>query len=121
MSTFRSEHIYEKRMESVQPFPRWALGCFWRPDGIPVWQDTRLIADDQKNYGMDETHAQQFAETLCRHLGVRTKYLVAGYEDRLYYLWKEASQPVNVDWVTLNLRDSKNRNDLVTSRRLIHV
>ena len=23
-----------------------------------------------------------------------------GYEDRLYYLWKEANQPANVDWLT---------------------
>ena len=35
------------------------------------------------------------------------------FEDTLYYLWKEDSQPLNVDWVTLNLRDSKHRNDMV--------
>ncbi|EIJ33959.1 DUF2126 domain-containing protein [Thiothrix nivea] len=96
-----------------EPFPRWALACFWRVDGLPIWKNQRLIADDQKDYGFGDAEAKQFSETLCGHLGLKSKYLVPGYEDRLYYLWKEANQPANVDWLTLNLRDSKNRNDLV--------
>ena len=96
-----------------EPFPRWALACFWREDGLPIWKNKNLIADDQKDYGFGEAEAKLFSETLCRNLGLQTKYLVPGYEDTLYYLWKEANQPVNVDWVTLNLRDSKHRNDMV--------
>nr|HPQ95830.1 transglutaminase family protein [Thiolinea sp.] len=96
-----------------EPFPRWALSCFWRPDGLPVWKNPDLIADDQKNYGFGDAEARRFAETLCRHLDLGSRYLVPGFEDRLYYLWKEAGQPANVDWLTLNLRDSKHRNDLV--------
>ncbi|MEB4591776.1 transglutaminase family protein [Candidatus Thiothrix sp. Deng01] len=96
-----------------EPFPRWALACFWRVDGLPVWKDQSLIADDQKDYGFGDDAAKQFAETLCRNVGLHTRYLVPGYEDRLYYLWKEANQPANIDWLTLNLRDSKHRNDLV--------
>lgn len=96
-----------------EAFPRWALSCFWRVDNAPIWKDPRWIADDQRDYGYNASHAQQFAQTLCRNLGLAERYLVLGYEDRLYYLWKEASQPLNVDWLTLNLRDSKHRNDLV--------
>ncbi|MEZ5534008.1 MAG: transglutaminase family protein [Thiolinea sp.] len=96
-----------------EPFPRWALGCFWRPDGLPVWKDQQLIADDTRDYGFGEAEAKRFAEHLCSKLKLSDKYLVPGYEDRLYYLWKEASQPANVNWLTLNLRDTKNRNDLV--------
>lgn len=96
-----------------EPFPRWALACFWREDGLPIWKNKDLIADDQRDYGFDDKHAKQFTELLCKHLGLQHKYIVPGYEDTLYYLWKEANQPVNVEWVTLNLRDSKHRNDLV--------
>ncbi len=96
-----------------EPFPRWALGCFWRPDGKPVWGEQRWLAEDGKDYGFGEREAKRFAEVLSSQLGISSTYLRPGYEDRLYYLWKEASQPVNVDWLTLNLRDSKHRNDLV--------
>lgn len=96
-----------------EPFPRWALGCFWRPDGLPIWKDPSLVADDQKDYGFTDADAKRFMETACAHLGLDHKYITPGYEDRLYYLWKEASQPANVDWLTLNLRDSRHRNDLV--------
>ncbi|MEZ5447778.1 MAG: transglutaminase family protein [Thiolinea sp.] len=96
-----------------EPFPRWALACFWRTDELPIWKNQELIADDQKDYGFGDAEAKQFSEALCRQLGLKEKYLVPGFEDRLYYLWKEANQPVNVDWLTLNLRDSKHRNDLV--------
>ncbi|HPE60279.1 MAG TPA: transglutaminase family protein [Thiolinea sp.] len=96
-----------------EPFPRWALSCFWRTDGLPIWKNPHLIADDRKDYGFGDAEARRFAETLCHHLGLGNRYLVPGFEDRLYYLWKEAGQPANVDWLTLNLRDSKHRNDLV--------
>jgi uncharacterized protein (DUF2126 family) len=106
-------HFGQGKWYPGEPFPRWALGCFWRPDGLPVWKDQKLIADDSKDYGFGEAEAKQFAELLCAKLELPAKYLVPGYEDRLYYLWKEASQPANVDWLTLNLRDTKHRNDLV--------
>ncbi len=106
-------HFGQGKWYPGEPFPRWALGCFWRPDGLPVWQDQKLIADDTKDYGFGEAEAKQFMGVMCSKLGLSEKYLVEGYEDRLYYLWKEANQPANVDWLNLNLRDTKNRNDLV--------
>jgi uncharacterized protein (DUF2126 family) len=27
-----------------EPFPRWALGCFWREDGQPLWRRTELLS-----------------------------------------------------------------------------
>lgn len=98
-----------------EPFPRWALGCFWRPDGKSVWLEQKWLAEDGKDYGLTEEDAKRFTDTLCTSLGISTTYARAGYEDRLYYLWKESNQPPNVDWLTLNLRDSKHRNDLVLS------
>ena len=96
-----------------EPFPRWALACFWREDGLPIWKNKQLVADDQRDYGFGDAEAKRFTEALCANLGLADKYIVPGFEDTLYYLWKEANQPVNVDWITLNLRDSKHRNDLV--------
>jgi len=29
-----------------EPLPRWAIGCYWRPDGVPVWRDPSLLLAD---------------------------------------------------------------------------
>ena len=34
-----------------EPLPRWALSCYWRKDGVPLWEDQTLFAG--------ETAAQQ--------------------------------------------------------------
>ncbi len=106
-------HYGQGKWYPGEPFPRWALGCFWRPDGKRVWNNQRLLAEDAKDYGYTHTDARRFTEVLATQLGLAERYIVPGFEDKLYYLWKEANQPANIDWLTLNLRDSKHRNDLV--------
>ena len=29
-----------------EPLPRWALSCYWRKDGVPLWEDQSLFAGD---------------------------------------------------------------------------
>jgi uncharacterized protein (DUF2126 family) len=31
-----------------EDFPRWALGCYWRNDGLPIWHDPALLANKLK-------------------------------------------------------------------------
>jgi uncharacterized protein (DUF2126 family) len=77
--------------------PRWAISCFWRRDGVPIWEKARLIAEDGKDYGYTTQHAQRFLEALTRRLQVDASVAMAAYEDSFYYLWKERRLPVNVD------------------------
>jgi uncharacterized protein (DUF2126 family)/transglutaminase-like putative cysteine protease len=77
--------------------PRWALSCYWRKDGIPIWDNPRLIAEDAKDYGYASEDARKFLEALSRRLQVNASFAMAAYEDSFYYLWKERRLPVNVD------------------------
>ncbi|MFO1417127.1 MAG: transglutaminase family protein [Methylotetracoccus sp.] len=90
-------HYGQGKWYPGEPLPRWALGCFWRTNGQPLWRDPELIADERHDYGHGVEEAERFASALSRRLGLEDRYLVPGFEDWIYYLWREASQPANLD------------------------
>ncbi len=92
-----------------EQLPRWALGCFWRKDGVPVWQDDSLIADERQDYGHGIPEAQRLMEELVRLLEVNGKHAMPGYEDIYYHLWRERRLPANVDPLQSNLKDEMER------------
>jgi uncharacterized protein (DUF2126 family) len=89
--------------------PRWALSCYWRKDGVAVWEDARLIAVDDKDYGYTSEDARRFLEALTRRLQVDVSVAMRAYEDSFYYLWKERRLPVNVNPLDPKLEDPVER------------
>ena len=102
-------HFGQGKWYPGEQLPRWAYGCFWRKDGLPVWQDPELLADIAKDYGMTHEHAEKFTRSLAKHLGVDADHLIPAYEDVYYYLWKEGTLPDNVDPLKANLKDPLER------------
>ena len=80
-----------------EPLPRWSFGVYWRKDGQPIWKDYTLVADETKPAGSTENDAHAFGVRLAEKLGIPKRYLVPGFEDVWFYLWKERRLPVNVD------------------------
>ncbi len=95
-----------------EPLPRWSLGCFWRQDGVAVWQEEHWLAEEDQKYEYTLQDAQRFIQQLSRRLGLSTDYIVAGYEDVLYYLWKEGNVPANLDPKTATLKEDLERQRL---------
>ena len=106
-------HYGQGKWYPGESLPRWALGCYWRKDGLPVWKDHRWIADISKDYGLGTADAKVFIETLADCLGVGKRYIREGYEDILYYLHKEQQLPVNVDPTDPRLDDPEARARMV--------
>jgi uncharacterized protein (DUF2126 family)/transglutaminase-like putative cysteine protease len=110
-----------------EPLPRWAYNCYFRRDGEPVWRDPSLFAKEPSEASATEpateSHARAFAEALCRHLGVDPRFLVPGYEDAFYYLWREGRLPSNVDPFDSRLENETERAGLrrVFQQGLKHV
>jgi uncharacterized protein (DUF2126 family)/transglutaminase-like putative cysteine protease len=102
-------HYGQGKWYPGEQLPRWALGCFWRTDGEPVWQNPELIAKDDVQYGFDETHASRFINALARRLDVGEDSTIAAYEDAWYYLWKERRLPDNVDPFDSKLSEPEER------------
>ncbi|MDP9052328.1 MAG: transglutaminase family protein, partial [Acidobacteriota bacterium] len=63
-----------------EALPRWALSCYWRADGVPVWEKRELIADEDKEYGLGVGDALKFGEALTRRLQVSVENLLPAYE-----------------------------------------
>ncbi|HVV70248.1 MAG TPA: transglutaminase family protein, partial [Verrucomicrobiae bacterium] len=95
-----------------ESLPRWALSCYWRKDGVPIWKNGSLIADETKNYGFGEKEAKALAVQIGETLGVETRWLLPGYEDVFYYTWKERRLPSNVTPDRSNLKDKEERERL---------
>lgn len=105
-------HFGQGKWYPGEPLPRWALQCFWRVDGQPVWRDPALIADDARDYGYTGEDALRFLKTLCRRLQVSDGNILTAYEDALYYIWRERKLPVNVDVLESKLGDAREREEL---------
>jgi uncharacterized protein (DUF2126 family) len=90
-------HFGQGKSYPGEPLPRWALSCFWRKDGTPVWKEPALVAREGASYGVTSDDAGRFLRALAVRLGVNPGYTVAGYEDVFFYLWRERRLPVNVN------------------------
>ncbi len=105
-------HYGQGKWYPGEPLPRWALGCYWRRDGVALWRDDSLIADESKNYGHGPEEARVLGALIAESLGVNTRFLIPGYEDVFYYTWKERRLPSNVDPVKSNLKNPLERERL---------
>jgi uncharacterized protein (DUF2126 family)/transglutaminase-like putative cysteine protease len=108
-------HFGQGKWYPGEQLPRWALGCYWRRDGVPVWREPGLVADDTRDYGADAPLARRFIARLATRLGVDPGFAIPAFEDVWYYLWRERRLPTNVDPLESYLEDPQER------RRLAHV
>ena len=105
-------HYGQGKWYPGEPLPRYALAAYWRKDGVPIWKDDSLIADESKDYGHGAKEAKALATRLAQVLEVDPKNLLPGYEDIFYYTWKERRLPSNVTPEKTNLKDKQERERL---------
>ncbi|HEX6462926.1 MAG TPA: transglutaminase family protein, partial [Vicinamibacterales bacterium] len=105
-------HFGQGKWYPGEQLPRWALGCFWRADGEPVWRNPARYADEDDPDGARPEDARRFLCLLARRLGVPGEFIQPGFEDVWYYLWRERRLPVNVDPFDARLDDELERERL---------
>jgi uncharacterized protein (DUF2126 family) len=102
-------HYGQGKWYPGEQLPRWALAAYWRKDGVPIWKDDSLIADESKDYGHGAREAKELATRIAKVIGADPKYLLPAYEDAFYYMWKERRFPSNVTPERSNLKDKQER------------
>ena len=63
-------HYGQGKWYPGEPLPRWALAAYWRKDGVPIWKDDSLIADESKDYGFGAREAKELSLRLAKVIGV---------------------------------------------------
>lgn len=102
-------HYGQGKWYPGESLPRWTFAAYWRKDGHPIWQDESLFADDTRDYGHNAEDADRFIRLLSQKLGCGDDYVMPGFEDAWYYMWKERRLPTNVDPFKSNLKNEEDR------------
>jgi uncharacterized protein (DUF2126 family)/transglutaminase-like putative cysteine protease len=82
-------HYGQGKWYPGEPLPRWALSCYWRADGVPVWQDVHLIAREDRDYNFGAAEAFKFIGALTRRLQVSSENVIPAFEPE-----DESTEPV---------------------------
>ncbi|MDE3010895.1 MAG: transglutaminase family protein [Pseudomonadota bacterium] len=96
-----------------EPLPRWALDCYWRRDGEPLWLDDRLIAEDHPRSSLGSDAVARFAAALATQLKLPQERFLSAWEDPLVALREESQLPVDMDLSAARLEDGDERKRLV--------
>jgi uncharacterized protein (DUF2126 family)/transglutaminase-like putative cysteine protease len=102
-------HYGQGKWYPGEPLPRYALAAYWRKDGVPIWKNDSLIADESKNYGHGAKDAKELLSRLASLVGGDPQHLIPAYEDAFYYTWKERRFPSNITPEKSNLKDKQER------------
>jgi uncharacterized protein (DUF2126 family)/transglutaminase-like putative cysteine protease len=73
-------HFGQGKWYPGEPLPRWALSCYWRADGVPVWTDINLIACEDQEHGFGAVEAFRFIGALSRRLQVSSENVLPAYD-----------------------------------------
>ena len=74
-------HFGQGKWYPGEPLPRWAFALYWRRDGLPLWRESALIAEDAAAPCATAENAERLARTLAGRLGLDADYVIPGYED----------------------------------------
>ena len=105
-------HFGQGKWYPGEPLPRWALSCFWRSDGEPIWNDAALIAFAADKTPPTAETARAFAAKLSEALELHPDYLMPAYESVWRIIRDEAQLPLNIDPLQVDVKSSAERQQL---------
>ena len=110
-------HYGEGKWYPGEPLPRWALGLYWRRDGLPIWRGGPSDLDDERKPAANVQDALALVQRLAGRLGVDPALALPAREDPLAAVKTEADLPANVDLTDPALDEDAARARL---RRTLH-
>ena len=106
-------HYGQGKWYPGEPLPRWSYALYWRGDGLPLWENSALIAPEVPAQPANIADAKVFIEELCSQLGLPTDSAIDAYEDVAHFMLMEQKQPLSVSATDKKLDDAGERERLM--------
>ncbi|OLP61025.1 IMP dehydrogenase [Xaviernesmea oryzae] len=106
-------HYGQGKWYPGESLPRWTFSLYWRKDGLPIWRNADLIAEEGRDYGVTDDDAGRLLAMIAEALDVPAENVVPAYEDPAQWLLKEANLPENLDPSNNKLEDAEQRARMV--------
>ena len=116
-------HFGQGKWYPGEALPRWALGCYWRTDGKPLWTDRELLVSTDSSGKLKTADALRFIDRLAQTLGLDKRFVIPAYEDVTRIIDAEQRWPENFDPLAADLKktDERRRLALLIERGLAEV
>ena len=113
-------HFGQGKWYPGELLPRWALGCYWRVDGKPLWRDRTLLVTADGIDTKQTKDAQSFMQRLARELGLDERFVITAFEDVVQIIDQEQRWPENLDPLKSDLKktDERRRQAMLIERGL---
>ena len=105
-------HFGQGKWYPGEPLPRWALGCYWRGDGKPLWNDRSLLATADDGGKHKTIDALRFMQRLTRELSLDESFIIPAFEDVTQVIKEEQRWPENFDPHSADLNNPDERRRL---------
>ncbi len=102
-------HYGQGKWYPGETLPRWTFSLYWRRDGVPIWSNPGLIANEGNDTGVGPNEAEQLLMGIADALGVDHEMVVPAFEDPATWILKEANLPENVTPENSKLEDAEER------------
>ncbi|OIO74185.1 MAG: IMP dehydrogenase [Zetaproteobacteria bacterium CG1_02_53_45] len=102
-------HFGQGKWYPGEPLPRWALGCYWRSDGKPLWHNRKLLVTTDGGGRQETADALLFARHLAQQLRLDEGYVIPAYEDVVQIIDQEQRWPENFDPLKSDLKKADAR------------
>ncbi len=102
-------HFGQGKWYPGEPLPRWALGCYWRTDGKPLWKEHALMVTTDGDGAQQAKDALHFIRRLTRELGLDPGFVIPAFEDVTRIIDEEQRWPENFDPLKADLKEPDER------------
>ena len=102
-------HFGQGKWYPGEPLPRWALGCYWRLNGKPLWNDAKLLVTSDAAGTLKTEDGQRFISRLAKSLALDERFVITAYEDVTQIIDQEQRWPDNLDPLHSDLKTSDER------------
>jgi uncharacterized protein (DUF2126 family) len=107
-------HIGQGKWYPGEPLPRWALGCYWRTDGKPLWHDRNLLVTTDGGGSHRTKDALRLIQRLARELELDESFVIPAFEDVTQIIDEEQRWPENFDPHKADLKKTDERRRMAT-------